>query len=157
MTGFGRAEQSVGDKTFLVDIKSLNGKQFDLQLKLPAFLKPFEFDIRNFRYAPNARRFWGGTPSVAPYVLATTGIRTISDISVEAILKHNHALIARIDPSDRSGNGGTLCHKPADLEKTMAALTAAGCRFDRRGDTLRLSFHIYNTEQDADIVAGCLL
>jgi uncharacterized protein (TIGR00255 family) len=46
MTGFGRAEQSVGDKTFLIDIKSLNGKQFDLQLKLPAFLKPFEFDIR---------------------------------------------------------------------------------------------------------------
>ena len=46
MTGFGRAERSVGDKTFLVDIKSLNGKQFELQLKLPAFLKPFEFDIR---------------------------------------------------------------------------------------------------------------
>ncbi len=47
MTGFGRAEQSVGDKTFLVDIKSLNGKQFDVQLKMPAFLKPFEFEIRN--------------------------------------------------------------------------------------------------------------
>src|SRR2546423_153055 len=46
MTGFGRAEKSIGDKTFLVDIKSLNGKQFDLQLKIPAFLKPFEFDIR---------------------------------------------------------------------------------------------------------------
>lgn len=46
MTGFGRTEQSVGDKTFLVDIKSLNGKQFELQLKLPAILKPFEFDIR---------------------------------------------------------------------------------------------------------------
>lgn len=46
MTGFGRAEQVVGDKTFLIDIKSLNGKQFELQLKLPAFLKPFEFDIR---------------------------------------------------------------------------------------------------------------
>ena len=46
MTGFGRAEQIVGDKTFLIDIKSLNGKQFELQLKLPAFLKPFEFDIR---------------------------------------------------------------------------------------------------------------
>src|ERR1700742_1761256 len=46
MTGFGRAEQSVGDKTFQVDIKSLNGKQFELQLKLPGFLKPFEFPIR---------------------------------------------------------------------------------------------------------------
>src|SRR5215469_11879822 len=46
MTGFGRAEQAVGDKTFQVDIKSLNGKQFELQLKLPGFLKPFEFEIR---------------------------------------------------------------------------------------------------------------
>ncbi|PWT70198.1 MAG: YicC family protein [Bacteroidetes bacterium] len=46
MTGFGRAEQTVGDKTFLVDIKSLNGKQFELQLKLPGFLKPYEFEIR---------------------------------------------------------------------------------------------------------------
>jgi uncharacterized protein (TIGR00255 family) len=46
MTGFGRAENTAGDKTFLIDIKSLNGKQFDLQLKMPAFLKPFEFDIR---------------------------------------------------------------------------------------------------------------
>lgn len=46
MTGFGRAEQSIGDKTFLIDIKSLNGKQFELLLKLPGFLKPFEFDIR---------------------------------------------------------------------------------------------------------------
>jgi len=46
MTGFGRAENNAGDKTFLVDIKSLNGKQFELQLRLPAVLKPFEFDIR---------------------------------------------------------------------------------------------------------------
>jgi len=36
----------VGDKTFLIDIKSLNGKQFELNLKMPAFLKPFEFEIR---------------------------------------------------------------------------------------------------------------
>lgn len=47
MTGFGRAEKAVGDKTFLVDIKSLNGKQFELNLKIPGFLKPFEFDIRS--------------------------------------------------------------------------------------------------------------
>lgn len=47
MTGFGRTERAVGDKTFLIDIKSLNGKQFDLNLKMPAFLKPFEFEIRN--------------------------------------------------------------------------------------------------------------
>lgn len=55
MTGFGRAEKTVGDKTFLVDIKSLNGKQFELQLKLPAFLKPFEFDIRRILSSKLAR------------------------------------------------------------------------------------------------------
>ncbi len=47
MTGFGRAEQTVGDKTFLVEIKALNGKQFELQLKLPPLLRPYEFEIRN--------------------------------------------------------------------------------------------------------------
>jgi len=46
MTGFGRAEKTIGSKTFLIDIKSLNGKQFDLSLRLPAVLKSFEFDIR---------------------------------------------------------------------------------------------------------------
>lgn len=46
MTGFGRTERNIGDKTFQVDIKSLNGKQFELSLKLPGFLKPLEFDIR---------------------------------------------------------------------------------------------------------------
>jgi uncharacterized protein YicC (UPF0701 family) len=58
MTGFGRAEQTVGDKTFLVDIKSLNGKQFDLQLKMPAFLKPFEFDIRKMLSEKLGRGRW---------------------------------------------------------------------------------------------------
>jgi uncharacterized protein (TIGR00255 family) len=47
MTGFGRAEQAVGDKVFLVEVKSLNGKQFDLRITIPPLLKPYEFDIRN--------------------------------------------------------------------------------------------------------------
>lgn len=47
MTGFGRAEQTIGDKTYLVEIKSLNGKQLDINLKIPAIIKPYEFDIRN--------------------------------------------------------------------------------------------------------------
>ena len=47
MTGFGRAEQTVKDKTFLVEIKSLNGKQFETYLKIPPLLKSYEFDVRN--------------------------------------------------------------------------------------------------------------
>lgn len=47
MTGFGRVEQTIGDKTYLVEIKSLNGKQLDINLKIPALIKTHEFDIRN--------------------------------------------------------------------------------------------------------------
>lgn len=47
MTGFGRWEQTIGDKIYLVEIKSLNGKQLDINLKIPPLIKPFEFEIRN--------------------------------------------------------------------------------------------------------------
>jgi uncharacterized protein (TIGR00255 family) len=47
MTGFGRAEQTVNDKTYLVEIKSLNGKQLEINLKIPPVLKSYEFDVRS--------------------------------------------------------------------------------------------------------------
>jgi uncharacterized protein (TIGR00255 family) len=47
MTGFGRSEQTINGKTFLVEVRSLNGKQFDLRINIPGLLKPYEFDIRN--------------------------------------------------------------------------------------------------------------
>ncbi len=47
MTGYGRAEQTIGEKVFLIELRSLNGKQFDLRMQLPALLKPYEFDIRS--------------------------------------------------------------------------------------------------------------
>lgn len=47
MTGFGRAEKTVNDKTFLVEIKSLNGKQLEMNLKIPPLLKSYEFEVRN--------------------------------------------------------------------------------------------------------------
>jgi uncharacterized protein (TIGR00255 family) len=47
MTGYGRAEQQIGDKNFLVEIRCLNGKQFDVRMLPPALIKPYEIDIRN--------------------------------------------------------------------------------------------------------------
>jgi len=47
MTGYGRSEQAVQDKIFLIEIRSLNGKQFEVLLKIPQLLKPYEFEIRN--------------------------------------------------------------------------------------------------------------
>lgn len=47
MTGFGRAEGVVNGKQVTVDIKSLNGKQFELSIKLPPLLRPYELDMRS--------------------------------------------------------------------------------------------------------------
>lgn len=47
MTGYGRAEANKNDNNVLVEIKSLNGKQLEMNLKLPPMLKQYEMDIRN--------------------------------------------------------------------------------------------------------------
>ncbi len=48
MTGYGRSECAINDRIFIVELRSLNGKQFELLLKIPSLLKPFEFELRNF-------------------------------------------------------------------------------------------------------------
>jgi uncharacterized protein (TIGR00255 family) len=47
MTGYGRAETAINDFTIQIDIKSLNGKQFDLNTRIPISLKPFEIQIKS--------------------------------------------------------------------------------------------------------------
>jgi uncharacterized protein (TIGR00255 family) len=48
MTGYGRGECVINERIFIVELRSLNGKQFELLLKIPPILKPFEFELRNF-------------------------------------------------------------------------------------------------------------
>ena len=102
MTGFGRAEKSVGGKTFLVDIKSLNGKQFELQLKLPAFLKPFEFDIRRILSTKLGRgsvdctislkETGNAKPVTINIELAKAYFKQLADLSKELNLDPSHIL-----------------------------------------------------------------
>jgi uncharacterized protein (TIGR00255 family) len=47
MTGFGRAEAAVNGRQVAVEVKALNGKQFDINTKLPPILRSYELDIRN--------------------------------------------------------------------------------------------------------------
>lgn len=46
MTGYGRIEHTIGDKIFLIEIRSLNCKQLELQIKLAPTLKVYEAEIR---------------------------------------------------------------------------------------------------------------
>lgn len=47
MTGFGKSAAPAGGRNFSVEIRSLNSKYLDLNLKLPAFFREKELEIRN--------------------------------------------------------------------------------------------------------------
>ena len=47
MTGFGRGEAALRNKKITVEIRSLNSKQLDLSLRLPAVYRQSEYEIRN--------------------------------------------------------------------------------------------------------------
>jgi uncharacterized protein (TIGR00255 family) len=46
MTGFGRAEKIIGSRKFTVEVKSLNSKQLDLNIKIPSMLREIEMPLR---------------------------------------------------------------------------------------------------------------
>ncbi len=129
---------------------------------------PFEFDIHNFRYAPDALRFWGGTPSVQPYVVAANSINTLCDIGIDTVRSHNrrlnNLLLQVLDsdwlslPLSPDQRGGTLVLAPptAQRDSFTHALTEADVAFDERATGVRLSPHIYNTEEEMAVVRSCL-
>ena len=47
MTGFGKAETQCENKKIIAEIRSLNSKQLDLSVKMPAIYREAEFEIRN--------------------------------------------------------------------------------------------------------------
>lgn len=128
---------------------------------------PFEMDIRNFRYAPDARRWWGGTPDVAPFVLSTAGIGEIAAIGIEAVRDHNRTLQAMLrealEPQTPQWHwptgeiGGTLCiDTGADQPRVADALDRHHLRADFRGTILRLSFHAYSSAVEVEKTAAAL-
>ena len=47
MTGFGKAETTINNKKFTAEIRSLNSKQLDLSIKVPAAYRAAEYELRN--------------------------------------------------------------------------------------------------------------
>jgi len=47
MTGFGRATATIGNRQVSAEIKSLNGKQFEIISKLPYLLRAYDLDVRS--------------------------------------------------------------------------------------------------------------
>lgn len=129
---------------------------------------PFEFDIHNFRYAKGALRFWGGTPSVQPYVTAANSIRLLLDIGIETIRAHNIALTGNIidacdakvvvTPTVAEQRGGTVVLSYPDRHQAELCerLRAGAVGFDVRPTGIRLSPHIYTTPEQIGAVIDIL-
>ena len=127
---------------------------------------PFEFDINHFTYANDSARFWGGTPSVASYAIATNSIRLINDFGVGEVQRHNQGMIDKlthsidpaeiISPTAGKPRGGTLVINPDNRQAIEAKLKQAGVQYDSRATGLRLSAHIYNSLQEIEVVRECL-
>lgn len=128
---------------------------------------PFEFDIQSFRAVKTARKFWGGTPSIAPYALALGSLKTLREIGYDTLQAHNLDLkkaalkgLAANQLMQRPPEavGGTLCLEfdQQNIETVARRLKEENSHFDQRGNTVRLSFHLYNCTADADAVNAVL-
>ncbi|MXV51026.1 aminotransferase class V-fold PLP-dependent enzyme [Pedobacter sp. HMF7647] len=122
---------------------------------------PFEFDIHNFRYNSHAWRFFGGTPSVVPFILAAQSIRYLTKIGTTAVRNHNLALTQKlIDSLDSSylvspglpakRTGTVILHFGDQHETITARLKANDIAFDSRALGIRLSPHIYTTTNEME-------
>lgn len=120
---------------------------------------PFEFEIHNFEYSETADRFWGGTPSVQPFVVATNSLNTMRDVGIEKIRHHNLTLTEQLitaipetwlrSPRQPDKRGATVVVNAGENNAAIeSALKDAGVLFDTRPSGFRLSPHIYNDSDD---------
>jgi kynureninase len=125
---------------------------------------PFEFDIHDFRYAGDALRFWGGTPTVLPFVIARHSIDAIRRIGVDAIRRHNLAMVDQLvdalgdrvlSPVRPDRRSGTCIIRAGDGD--VEILSRKGIAVDQRGGAIRASPHIHTSENDIQILVAALL
>ncbi|MFN5620707.1 MAG: YicC/YloC family endoribonuclease [Flavobacteriales bacterium] len=48
MTGFGKTESTIGNKKFTVEVRSLNSKQLDLNMRIPGAYREKELELRSW-------------------------------------------------------------------------------------------------------------
>jgi selenocysteine lyase/cysteine desulfurase len=127
---------------------------------------PFAFDVKHLDLAPTARRFEAGSPPVPNIYAALRGITLLQDVGLDNVSTHIAKLVrALLDgaknlgirpktPSDSVGPLVVLqCPEAAALVERLAAKNIV-C--SSRHDGLRLSFHLYNTLNDVEVVLGAL-
>ncbi len=127
---------------------------------------PFEMDIRDFRYADDAMRFFGGTPSPAPFAAALSAHTFLNKYGIEAAHSHVQSILDTLvsgledqilaSPRSRAQRGGTLVIAPQHRKQFTKGLNTANILYDEREEGFRFSFHHYTPLKDVKTLGNLL-
>ncbi len=128
---------------------------------------PFEMDIESFRYAPDALRFFGGTPSPAPFVLANAAMRVWNLIELDTVYARIDTCLSElceklpepmiVSPMMSHRRGATLVIAPRDRGALQHNLSECGIHCDARKEGFRFSMHGYTSDAELDVLSRALL
>lgn len=128
----------------------------------------FAFDVHRFEYAEGARRFEGGTPSVAAVYAGSAGLEMVAEIGVPRIRQRQVELLDVVIDAARSrhlqprvgGRGeqhaGIVTLPRADPKAVVSALAHREIIVDARPGVVRLSPYFYNTPDECVRVVAAI-
>lgn len=120
----------------------------------------FDFDIRDFQFHDDARRFEMGTPALPTVHTALGGQEIIDELGIDVISRRNRDLTTILvegcearglsltvpkDPKDRSA---IVMIRHPDPPGAVAHLAREGIVVDHRPGHVRVSPHFYNLEEE---------
>ena len=123
---------------------------------------PFAFDVKHLEPSPTARRFQAGTPPIPTIYGAREGVCLLKEIGVREIAEHVESLAASLltgvrelgietkTPADSVGPLVVL--RAEDADALVQKLANNGMVVSSRKDGLRISFHVYNTHDDVQLL-----
>jgi selenocysteine lyase/cysteine desulfurase len=133
-----------------------------------AHREQFAFRTDAFEPAPDARRFEGGTPSVAALYTADAGLATVLEIGIDLLRARELEIVGvlverlRADglkprvPSDLATHAGIVTVPVSDPPAVVSELRERGIIVDSRPGVVRLSPYFYNSVDDNRAVCAAL-
>jgi len=124
----------------------------------------FDMQIERYRPHASARRFDAGTPPVPNIYAGLAGLSLIAEAGVTEIQAHVRSLVERLLAGlDDVGasvaaapEGPLVCVRSTDAPALVAALGRKSIVTSERDSNLRVSLHLYNTEDDIDAIVAAL-
>lgn len=120
----------------------------------------FDFDIRDFRFHDDARRFEMGTPALPTVHTALGGQEILEEVGTSAIFQRNRELASLLIsgceergypltiPEDQNQRSAIVMIRHQDPPGAVEFLARQGIIVDHRPGHIRVSPHFYNTEEE---------